>query len=128
MNVSGWRYQVKRGALEFCIMSMIMQQPTYGYEIIGELQKYPILVAKANTIYPLLGRLLKEGYISSVEQEIIKGTPARKYYSVTPKGLEYLSSISVEWNNLLSAIQEITGRRNKNNEYYYIQPIGSANL
>ena len=48
MSISSWKYQIKRGTLEFCIMSMIMQQPTYGYEIIGELQKYPILAAKAN--------------------------------------------------------------------------------
>ena len=120
MSISSWKYQIKRGTLEFCIMSMINQQPTYGYEIISKLEKYPILAAKANTIYPLLGRLLKEGYISSAEQECTGGVPARKYYSVTAKGLDYISSMSDEWDNLLYAIKEITGRRNTNNEYRYI--------
>lgn len=50
MNISGWKYQIKRGALEFCIMLMIKQQPTYGYQIISTLEKYPILAAKASTI------------------------------------------------------------------------------
>ena len=128
MSISSWKYQIKRGTLEFCIMSMINQQPTYGYEIISKLEKYSILAAKANTIYPLLGRLLKEGYISSAEQECTGGVPARKYYSVTAKGLDYISSMSDEWDNLLYAIKEITGKRNTNNEYRYIQPIGNTNL
>lgn len=128
MTISGWRCQIKRGTLEFCIMLMIKKQPTYGYEIISKLEKYPILAAKANTIYPLLGRLSKEGYISSVEQEQSGKSPERKYYSVTTKGLEYIASMSDEWANLLNTIEEITGRRNSNNEYCYIQPIGRTDL
>lgn len=109
MNISGWKYQIKRGALEFCIMLMIKQQPTYGYQIISTLEKYPILSAKASTIYPLLGRLLKDGYISSAEQENVGRSSVRKYYSITTKGLEYISIMSDEWNNFLYAINEIIG-------------------
>lgn len=102
--------------------------PTYGYEIIGKLEKHPIGAVKANTIYPLLGRLSKEGYISSAEQEQNGKSPERKYYSVTAKGLEYIASMSDEWDNLLNAIEEITGRRNAKNEHCYIQPIGRTDL
>lgn len=49
MSISSWKYQIKRGTLEFCIISMINQQPTYGYEIISKLEKYPILAAKVHT-------------------------------------------------------------------------------
>ena len=128
MTISNWRCQIKRGTPEFCIMLMIKNQPTYGYEIISELEKHPILAAKANTIYPLLGRLSKEGYVSSAEQEQSRKSPERKYYSVTTKGLEYIASMSDEWDNLLNAIEEITGRRNANNEHCYIQPIGRTDL
>lgn len=128
MNISGWRCRIKRGTLEFCIMLMIKKQPTYGYESISKLEKYPIGATKANTIYPLLGRLSKEGYISSVEQEQSGKSPERKYYSVTTKGLEYIASMSDEWANLLNTIEEITGRRNSNNEHCYIQPIGRTDL
>lgn len=54
--------------------------------------------------------------------------PERKYYSVTTEGLEYIASMSDEWDNLLNAIEKITGRRNANNEHCYIQPIGRTDL
>ena len=109
MNIEDWRSQIKRGTLEFCILLMIKQRTSYGYEIISNLEKYPILAAKENTIYPLLRRLLKEDYISSSWQESAEGLPPRKYYSITDKGLEYLYAIPAEWDNLLNAINEIKG-------------------
>ncbi len=115
MNIDDWKSQIKRGTLEFCILIMIKQRPSYGYEIISTLEEYPILAAKENTIYPLLRRLLKEEYISSSWQEGIEGLPPRKYYSVTDKGLEYLSAMSGEWNNLLNAINKIKGEQNNGN-------------
>ena len=56
MNIDDWKTQIKRGTLEFCILLMIRQKPSYGYEIISTLEHYPILAAKENTIYPLLRR------------------------------------------------------------------------
>ncbi len=109
MNMDDWKSQIKRGTLEFCILLMIRRRPSYGYEIITELERYPILAAKENTIYPLLRRLLKEGVISSYWQESAEGLPPRKYYSLTATGEEYLASMSGEWENLLAAIEEIKG-------------------
>ncbi len=54
MNIDDWKSQIKRGTLEYCILLMIKRQPSYGYEIISTLEEYPILVAKENTIYPLI--------------------------------------------------------------------------
>lgn len=109
MNLDDWKSQIKRGTLEFCILLMIRRQPSYGYEIISTLEKYPLLAAKENTIYPLLRRLLKEGWISSAWQESTEGLPPRKYYSLTAAGQEYLEAMSKEWNDLLAAVQEIKG-------------------
>lgn len=109
MNIEDWKSQIKRGTLEFCILLMIKQKPTYGYEIISTLEKYPILAARENTIYPLLRRLQKGEFIISSWQEGVEGLPPRKYYSITNKGLEYIAMMSQEWNNLLEAITEIKG-------------------
>jgi PadR family transcriptional regulator PadR len=109
LNIEDWKSQIKRGTLEFCILLMIKQKPTYGYEIISTLEKYPILAARENTIYPLLRRLQKEEFIISSWQEGVEGLPPRKYYSITNKGLEYIAMMSQEWNNLLEAITEIKG-------------------
>ena len=110
MNIEDWKSQIKRGSLEFGILLMISKRSYYGYEIISELNKWQILAAKESTIYPLLRRLLKEGFLSSYWQETTEGLPPRKYYSITDTGKEYLGAMSTEWENLLSAINGLQGR------------------
>lgn len=111
MGVADWRSQIKRGTLEFCVLLMIRRRPSYGYEIISTLEKYPVLAAKENTIYPLLRRLMKEGYVSATWQESAEGLPPRKYYAVTDKGCAYISDMSEEWEHLLGAISEMKGEQ-----------------
>ena len=62
----------------------------------------------------LLRRLMKEEYVSSSWQESAEGLPPRKYYSITYKGLEYISAMSKEWNNLLN--QSMKSKENKSME------------
>ena len=107
MDISDWRSQIKRGTLEFSILLMISQGPCYGYEIISRLERRPILAAKESTVYPLLRRLLGEGYLTSCWHEGSQGLPPRKYYAVTERGRAYLEAMSGEWESLLAAIDEI---------------------
>ena len=117
MNIEDWKSQIKRGTLEFGILLMISKRSYYGYEIINELDKWQILSAKESTIYPLLRRLLKEGYLSSYWQETTEGLPPRKYYSITDSGKVYLETMSAEWENLLNAIDGIREKdANANND------------
>lgn len=109
MNIEEWKSQIKRGTLEYCILLLINRRPYYGYEIILELDQWPIISTKENTIYPLLRRLLKEDYLTSFWQDSTEGLPPRKYYAITDKGREYLELMSHEWNNLTNAIIEIKG-------------------
>lgn len=109
MNIDDWRSQIKRGTLEFCVLTLIARKPSYGYEIISMLDKYPILAAKENTIYPLLRRMLKDGYISSAWLDGVEGLPPRKYYSITGAGREYLGAMAAEWLALQSEIEDIIG-------------------
>lgn len=107
MNIEEWKSQIKRGTLEFCVLQMIDGQALYGYEIISRLEKWPILAAKESTIYPLLRRLLKEGFLSSYWQETTEGLPPRKYYRITETGRTYLRAMSCEWENLLAAVAAV---------------------
>lgn len=109
MNIDDWRSQIKRGTLGFCVLKLIARKPSYGYEIISMLDKYPILAAKENTIYPLLRRMLKDGYISSAWLDGVEGLPPRKYYSITGAGREYLEAMAAEWLALQSEIEDIIG-------------------
>lgn len=109
MDIDDWRSQIKRGTLEFSILLMISQKPRYGYEIISELEAWPILSAKESTVYPLLRRLMKDGFLTSFWKETTEGLPPRKYYTITEIGEEYLDAMSGEWDNLLAAIDRIKG-------------------
>ena len=109
MNTKEWKSQIKRGTLEYCILLMINQKECYGYELINELEQWPILSAKESTLYPLLRRLVKEGYCSSFWKESIEGLPPRKYYRITDQGKEVLMQMDIEWENLQNAIDEIKG-------------------
>ena len=109
MNLGKWKSQIVRGTLEYCILLMLNKKIYYGYEILQELSKYPMLASTESTVYPLLRRLQKEGYLQSTWQDSAEGLPPRKYYSLTPKGNEYLDAMNVEWGKLLNAMSDLKG-------------------
>lgn len=98
-----------RGTLEYCILLMLDKKVRYGYEILQELDKYPIISSTESTVYPLLRRLQKDSYLSSAWKDSAEGLPPRKYYSLTPEGREYLNAITSEWENLLNTISVLRG-------------------
>lgn len=69
MNLDKWKSQIVRGTLEYCILLMLDKKVYYGYEILQELSKYPIITSTESTVYPLLRRLQKENYLQSTWQE-----------------------------------------------------------
>ncbi len=109
MNLEKWKSQIVRGTLEYCILLMLDKKVYYGYEILQELSKYPIIASTESTVYPLLRRLQKENYLQSTWRESTEGLPPRKYYSLTAEGKGYLEAMSNEWNNLLSAMSDLKG-------------------
>ena len=102
-----WVSQIKRGTLEFVIMSLIRNKDRYGYDVIQTLDNYPMLKTKESTIYPLLRRLLKNGYLESYWQNMGEGIPARKYYKITELGISYLNQLNDDWEMLVQNINEL---------------------
>lgn len=109
MNLDKWKSQIVRGTLEYCILLMLDKKVYYGYEILQELSKYPIITSTESTVYPLLRRLQKENYLQSTWQGSTEGLPPRKYYSLTPDGKNYLDAMNTEWENLLNAMSDLKG-------------------
>ena len=109
LNIEDWKSQMKRGTLEYCVLLLFSQNDRYGYEIMNELNNYSIIATKESTMYPLLRRLEKDNYLRSYWQETNEGLPPRKYYSLTREGEEYTRLISREWDNLISAIDNLKG-------------------
>ena len=102
------RSQLMRGTLEGCILKIISQEQTYGYEIVSQLQKYGFKDSKEGTIYPLLVRLEKKEIISSVYKESPLG-PKRKYYFITKEGEEYLKQFISIWNDIKNSVDHVLG-------------------
>lgn len=102
-----WISQIKRGTLEYAVMLLISNKERYGYDLIQILEQYPMLATKESTIYPLLRRLLKNGYLESYWHQMEEGTPARKYYRMTPLGLSYLEKLEQDWQLLIQNISDL---------------------
>ena len=109
MNLDKWKSQMVRGTLEYCILLILNKKIYYGYEILQELSKYPIITSTESTVYPLLRRLQKDKYLQSTWKDSAEGLPPRKYYSLTPEGKEYLEAMNNEWKNLLNAMSDLKG-------------------
>lgn len=86
--------QFKKGALELCVLVLIHERDRYGYELAQSVSTH-IEVAEG-ALYPLLRRLVNEGYCTTYLQESTGGPP-RKYYKLTPEGETYMHQLVIEW-------------------------------
>lgn len=97
---------MRKGILEYCILSIISRNEAYASDILETLKDAELLVVEG-TIYPLLTRMKNEGLLSYRWQESTGGPP-RKYYTLTPDGEELLAQLNQEWQSICQAINQIT--------------------
>ena len=95
--------QMLKGTLEGCILKVIRQKETYGYEISENLRTYGFTDISEGTIYPLLLRLEKNGLITAQYRESPVG-PKRKYFSLSSSGKEEIERFYSSWLELEQAV------------------------
>ncbi|NEZ47308.1 PadR family transcriptional regulator [Clostridium niameyense] len=105
--------QFKKGVLDLCVLALLLNKDCYGYEI-NEYMANHIEIADG-TIYPILRKLNKEGYLSTYLQESNSGAP-RKYYSITSKGKEFYKTNKREWLSFIKQVKEIMKEGEKHDE------------
>jgi PadR family transcriptional regulator, regulatory protein PadR len=88
--------QLRRGALEFCVLALLREKERYGFELVRSLSAVDGLVTSEGTIYPLLTRLRKEQLVTTFWQESASGPP-RRYYRLTESGGAALAAFADEW-------------------------------
>ncbi len=103
-----WNSQLRRGVLQLGILALIEAEQRYGYDIVTLLEKTPQLAAGEGTIYPLLRRLKKDGWVDTFWRESAAGPP-RQYYRLTEEGRVVLSSMRSEWTQLVAAVNGLIG-------------------
>lgn len=100
------RSQLLRGTLEGCIVKIIGNEETYGYEIISRLQDYGFDDVREGTTYPILVRLERKKIIRSEYKESSLG-PKRKYYFLTETGEEFLNEFQSVWEDVKKSVDRV---------------------
>lgn len=105
MNLENTQIQMRKGVLEFCILSIISRGEIYASDMLDELTRAKIVVVEG-TLYPLLNRLRKAGLVDYKWVESAFGPP-RKYYTLTGEGHRFLRELRQTWEELVASTQAI---------------------
>ena len=99
----GRRSQLLRGVLDLCLLAVMGEGPAYGYEMTKRLRARGLSIVGEGSIYPLLGRLERDGLVET-RRQASNGGPPRKYYSLSPDGERALEAGVNEWQATRDAI------------------------
>lgn len=110
MNVENTQAQMRKGILEFCILSILNSKEAYPSEILDQLKQAKLIVVEG-TLYPLLTRLKNIELLTYRWEESTSGPP-RKYYSITEGGKNTLEALQITWNELQHAVETLTTKKN----------------
>ncbi len=106
MDIQNTQSQMRKGVLEFCILSIIRQGEVYPSDIVDSMKKANLQILEG-TLYPLLTRLKNAGLLTYRWVESVSGPP-RKYFSMTDKGLEFYEDLEKTWKELADAVHALT--------------------
>jgi PadR family transcriptional regulator, regulatory protein PadR len=101
--------QMRRGTLEYCVLAMLRDRPRYGFDLVRTLAEADGLVTSEGTIYPLLGRLRRDGLVTTTWHESPSGPP-RRYYQLTAEGRRALALFTSEWERFTGAVDRLLGQ------------------
>ena len=108
MNVENAKAQMRKGILEYCILSILSRNDAYASDIIRELKESKLIVVEG-TLYPLLTRQKNAGLLAYRWEESTQGPP-RKYYSLTDSGRDFLKELNQSWDDLVVAVNSLKSK------------------
>ncbi|WP_340074934.1 PadR family transcriptional regulator [Leptobacterium sp. I13] len=109
MNIENTKAQMRKGVLEYCILSILKDEDKYVAEILNTLKGAKMLVVEG-TIYPLLTRLKNAGLLNYRWEESSSGPP-RKYYQLTETGKIFIKELNTTWEELQDAVNIVTSQK-----------------
>ena len=109
MKIENTKAQMRKGVLEYCILSILQNGDAYTSEILSHLKDAKLLVVEG-TVYPLLTRLKNAGLLSYRWEESTSGPP-RKYYALTETGNLFLKELNYTWSDLVKAVKVVTTKK-----------------
>ncbi len=106
-GADGLPSQLRRGALEYCVLALLRDGERYGSELVQTLGREG-LVTSEGTVYPLLARLRRDGVVETTWQESPWGPP-RRYYRLTARGRSALERFASEWARFRGSVDRVLG-------------------
>ena len=106
MKLENTQSQMRKGVLEYCILTLASSGEMYASDIITHLKDAKLIVVEG-TLYPLLSRLKNAGLLSYAWKESDQGPP-RKYYSLTDEGQKFCTQLGETWIELTTSVTKIT--------------------
>ena len=106
MDIQNTQSQMRKGVLEFCILSVIRQGEVYPSDIVEKMKSANLQILEG-TLYPLLTRLKNAGLLTYRWVESNSGPP-RKYFLMTDKGIEFYGELERTWKELADAVHALT--------------------
>ena len=101
--------QMRRGTLQYCVLALLEESERYAFDLVRSLGDTDGMVTSEGTIYPLLGRLRRDGLVESSWSESPSGPP-RRYYTLTGHGRAALAEFRREWARFRDAVDGLVGK------------------
>lgn len=101
------RSQLLKGVLDMCLLAIISEEPSYGYEMADKLSKRGLDLASEGSIYPTLSRMQRSSLIEGYFVEADGSGPPRKYYRIAEQGEQRLAEWTSEWIGLRDGVDQV---------------------
>ena len=98
--------ELLRGVLDLCLLAVMDEEPAYGYEMTKRLREHGLKSVGEGSIYPLLGRLERDGLVETF-RAASNGGPPRKYYRPSSAGQVVLVMGVSEWRAARDAVDAV---------------------
>ena len=110
--IDGWITQLRRGLLEYCVLTVLSRGESYGYEIVQALKEMDELAVSESTVYPILARLREEKFLKVRDVPSDSGPP-RRNFSLTAMGKVRLAEMNEYLSLLNAAVARLINLRKK---------------
>ena len=101
------RSQLLKGVLDMCLLAIISEEPSYGYEMADKLSTRGLELTSEGSIYPTLSRMQRSSLIEGYFVEADGSGPPRKYYRIAPEGEKRLGEWREEWSALSKGVDQV---------------------
>lgn len=96
--------QMRKGAIEYCVLALLAGRERYGYELVQALSRVEGMLVSEGTVYPILSRLKRDGWVVAEWRESPEGPP-RKYYRLSQAGEKALANFKIQWQTFAEAVK-----------------------